>query len=684
MNSLVQYLIDCHNHSIIGVFAVNKVAHAILEGNGFKIDINEICGDNAFKIADTTFDGKMEVDIKYDQLGNLVGKTLASMVSASADAVKDPILNLMNVNMTTAGMLNTMLRLGMPFDDAALFLSQNIITEILDEFNRENLTNYEPLSNIIEKRLAKYREEHKISEDATINTEPISREALIEGLKSTEHEATDYKVLLAFQKLKNITDAMRKPTFVTRFNSISSAVGPLIIDNLILEHKMEQFRLGDSKSTYFYDAEGNPVDISDVLAQHPILNAFSEAVNIARRMFYDMPAGSVGFRKLLEKLPAEMADRFYNDKKLLSDLSNFYQSYMLIEGGLVNPGQLKRYIDNFPKWFSEQNFKEKYQDNLLIQNLKPLTSKKTGRTFLNVNITGEDETKKDAYRSAWIDLHKENPELSQMLFNYFFFRAGIGFSPKTGMALVPNFVKERLTAQSSQGQEVSYVDIYRHFPSMEQRLEIIIDQFIRNNWNESKLVPKKGGKDTHYKVDLKEGKLYVTNEQDLIDLKGVIYMRVKTNGQTYLWKLLGEESDRENQKQRIYVRVKPLGDNNEYIEMSRENITKPMSETTLDVEDTDTAELEQKSPQESDANEDAGNKAPSKAEETRSLSDFAEALQQQWDSKGVQYTKEKVDDTINGIKSNPKLYAPFLVSVFERMGITVNREEAIKEFKKLC
>ena len=100
-----------------------------------------------------------------------------------------------------------------------------------------------------------------------------------------------------------------------------------------------------------------------------------------------------------------------------------------------------------------------------------------------------------------------------MLFNYFFFRAGIGFSPKTGMALVPNFVKERLTAQSSQGQEVSYVDIYRHFPSMEQRLEIIIDQFIRNNWNESKLVPKKGGKDTHYKVDLKEGKLYVAERK---------------------------------------------------------------------------------------------------------------------------------------------------------------------------
>jgi hypothetical protein len=670
--------------SLIGVFAVNKVAHAVLEGNGLFIDINEICGDDSFTIAGTTFGDRMEVDTRYDKLGNLVGKTLASMVSASADAVKDPILNLMNVNMTTAGMLNTMLRLGMPFEDAALFLSQNIITEILDEFNRENLNNYEPLSNIIEKRLTEYRKKYNISEDSTINNESISKEALIEGLKDNgEHESTDYKVLLAFQKLKNITDTLRKPTFATRFNSISSAVGPLIIDNLILEHKMENFTIGDKESTNFYDAESNPIDINDIFMQHPVLGSFANAVNIARRMFYDMPTGSTGFRTLLTQLPAEMADKFYSDKKLLNDLSNFYQSYMLIEGGLINPDQLKRYIDNFPKWFSEQKFKEKYQDNLLIQNLKPITSKKTGRTFLNVNITGEDEAKKDAYRSAWIDLHKENPELSQMLFNYFFFRAGIGFSPKTGMALVPNFVKERLKA-NYQGREVSYVDIYRHFPAMEQRAKIIIDQFIRNNWNESKLVPKKGGKDTHYLVDLKNGKLTVTNEQDLIDLRGVTYMRVKTNGQTYLWKLLGEETDRDNQNHRVYTLIKPLGDNNEYIEMSRDNIINPMSDTALDIEDTDAAELQQKSPQETDAEATSDNMPMSEVEETRNTSKFADALMQQWNDVGISYTKEKVDNKINEIKKNPDRYGNFLVSVFEKMGVTVNKEEAIKEFKKLC
>ena len=141
--------------SLIGVFAVNKVAHATLESNDLFMDIDNILGDDTsfnigghYEVDPTTnekiveggltFEKRMQVDPRYDKEGNLIGKTLGSLVSASADAVKDPILNLMNVNMTTAGMFNTMLRLGMNFEDAALFLSQDIISRLLNQFNKEN------------------------------------------------------------------------------------------------------------------------------------------------------------------------------------------------------------------------------------------------------------------------------------------------------------------------------------------------------------------------------------------------------------------------------------------------------------------------------------------------------------------------------------------------------------------
>jgi hypothetical protein len=95
--------------SLIGVFAVNKVAHATLEGDDIFLAVDEICGEEPFAIAGMQFSGRMQVDPKYDSEGNLIGKTLGSGVSASADAAKTPVLNLLNINMTTVGTFTSLL-----------------------------------------------------------------------------------------------------------------------------------------------------------------------------------------------------------------------------------------------------------------------------------------------------------------------------------------------------------------------------------------------------------------------------------------------------------------------------------------------------------------------------------------------------------------------------------------------
>lgn len=657
--------------SLIGVFAVNKVAHATLESNDIFLDVSEICGENPFTIAGTTFGERMQVDMKYDRDGNLIGKTLGSLVSASADAVKDPILNLMNVNMTTAGMLNTMLRLGMTFEDAALFLSQDIIERTLNKFNRENLTNYESLSNIIEKWLTEYREKNNINDDSLINTEELTTEELVEGLTSEEHEATDYKVLLAFQKMRSLTDAMRKPTYATRFNSISSAVGPLIVDNLIIEHKMSQFiDVNTENGTHFYTADNMPVDIDDIFFDHPILKQFARTVDIAKAIFSDMPTGSNGFRKLLANLPADIADKMYNDKKLLDQFSNFYQSYLLIQSGLINPKHLKSYATEFPKWFMEQKFKEKYSDNALIQAIRMNVSKKTGRPYLMINLTGMDEQKKEELRSAWIDLHKEDPELSQMLFNYSFFRAGIGFSPKTFMALVPTYVKEKLKSKDG---NASYVDTYRNFPEVIP--DLVIDQFIRNNWENNKLVPIKGGKDTHYNIDIKHNKLTVYRPEDITDLAGISYMKTKVNNNTYLWHLTSDKGE-----ELVFELMKPLGNNGEYLEISTSEIKDPLSDTTKTTEDNSASDLKTESPQESNVEDTSNNQVITKTEKIKNLSTFADMVMDYVPN----ISKEEALLRSKNIKNRERIFGKFLQSVFEKQGLNLSIDEAINEFKKYC
>lgn len=657
--------------SLIGVFAVNKVAHATLESNDIFLDVSEICGDKPFSIAGTTFGIRMQIDKKYNNEGTLIGKTLGSLVSASADAVKDPILNLMNINMTTAGMLNTMLRLGMTFEDAALFLSQDIIERTLNKFNRENLTNYESLSNIIEKWLTEYREKNNINDDSLINTEELTKEELVEGLTSEEHEATDYKVLLAFQKIRQLVDAMRKPTYATRFNSISSAVGPLIIDNLIIEHKMEAFLDANTENgTHFYTSDDVPVDIDDIFFDHPILKQFARTVDIAKAMFSDMPTGSTGFRKLLANLPADISDKMYNDKKLLDQFSNFYQSYLLVQSGLINPKHLKSYATQFPKWFMEQKFKEKYSDNALIQDIRMNVSKKTGRPYLMINITGMDEQRKEELRSAWIDLHKEDPELSQMLFNYSFFRAGIGFSPKTFMSLVPTYVKEKLKSKDG---NASYVDTYRNFPEVIP--DLVIDQFIRNNWTNNKLVPIKGGKDTHYNVDVKHNRLTVYRPEEIADLAGISYMKTKMNNNTYLWHLTSDKGE-----ELVFELIKPLGNNGEYLEMSTQDIKDPLSDTTKTTEDNSASDLKTESPQESNVEDTSNNQVITKTEEVKNLAAFADLIMKQVPT----LSKEEALQKAESIKGREKVFGKFLQNVFKQKGLDLSIDEAINEFKKYC
>ena len=664
--------------SLIGVFAVNKVAHATLESNDIFLDVSEICGENPFTIAGTTFGGRMQIDMKYDREGTLIGKTLGSLVSASADAVKDPILNLMNVNMTTAGMLNTMLRLGMTFNDAALFLSQNIIERTLNQFNRENLTNYSSLNSIIEGWLNKYREKYNITDTSNINTEELTTEELVEGLTSEEHEATDYKVLLAFQKMRQLTEAMRKPTYATRFNSISSAVGPLIVDNLIIEHKMESFLDANTENgTHFYTEDNVPVDIDDIFFDHPILKQFARTVDVAKNLFSDMPTGSAGFRNLLANLPTDISNKMYNDKKLLDQFSNFYQSYLLMQSGVMDAKDLKFYATEFPKWFTEQNFKEKYPNNELIQAIRMNVAKRTGKPYLTINITGMDEQRKEELRSAWIDLHKDNSELSQMLFNYSFFRAGIGFSPKTFMSLVPTFVKEKLKSKDG---NASYIDTYRNFPTVVP--DLVIDQFIRNNWDNNKLVPIKGGKDTHYNIDTKHGVLTVYRPEEVAELADITYIKTKAHNQTYLWKF---KSDVNNQL--TFDLVKPLGNNGEYLEISTSEIVNPLSETTeTHNEETDAtiqesaSDLKTVSSQESTVEETSDNQVITNTEKIKNLAAFADLV--------MDYVPNISKDTAlqrsENIKNHERMFGKFLQGVFKKQGLDLSIDEAINEFKKYC
>lgn len=643
--------------SLIGIFAVNRTAHAVIENEGYMMNVDNACNlTRPFTVADMTFGGNMPIDVRLDNSGQSVGKVLGSLVASAADAVKDPVLNLMNINSNTANILNTLVRLGMPFDNAALFLSQRVISDVLNQFSSENITGFTSLSKVVENRIKKIEKDLNIDENSLLNEEELTREQLIKGVKSRDSRI-EYKVLKAFRNFQRLADAMRMPTFATRFNSISSAVGPLIIDNLITEHKMEKL----SSESNILGPDGEEISINDIFLAHPILNQFRKTLGIAQSLFGSMPANSTGFRNILTYASENpIGDVILGDRKILSSLSDFYQSYLVVAGNVVNSNDLGKIISEFPKEFMEKNYKEQYKNNLLIQSIKYGTDK-GGRATLQVDITGLDIQQKERLSSAWIDLHKVNPELSEKLFKYCFFRAGIGFSPKTFMSLVPVYVKERLS---------SYVDTFRVLPSSTP--EIVLDQFIRNNWDNNKLVPRKKNLAMR---KLENGNFEVYKESDVKDLQKTQYFKMRVDNVDKLYQqVLSKDESIE------YKEINPLGSNKDYLEISIDGIEKPLEIPSVSLEDNTKSEI-------NNPDVDGETKLD---ESTNNEQEQIDLLHQIYMTKGktladaestIQNYKNMDNEFKKAIESQVK---KFMKSRLEVLGIKFDEKTIEEEYKKLC
>ena len=527
--------------TILGMFAVQKIGHAVLESNGYQIDVEEACDiAEPFTIMGKQFGGKMEFDPMIDDEGNVIGKTLGSHVAAAADASKEPCMSLLNINSMTANVHSTLIRLGMPFRHASLFLAQPVIRELLDRYNKRNLTDFASLDTILNEYIQEFREEGNMA-DSAIEHEEITEQELIDNLRANKPE-TNYKVATAFGKLQKLAYAIKGPTYLTRYNSISNAVGPLITDNIVTEFKTNYETAG------LYDRHGNELAPEIVFADHPVLRKFAAAYEVANKIFEEFPTKSQAFSKVLESIPGSLQDKFLNDRGLLNDLKDFFLSHTLVDNRVVNENRAGYYIKEFAGEFAANGIKEKNLDNEFIQAIKIKQDKDTGEFSLELSTTGMDQQKKDRLSASWYELYKKNQPLAMDLFNYCFFKGGIGFNPKTFMNLLPLQMRE-----SIQGYKESFTNI----PT--ESAKYILEQFLAHNTSNHKLFPIKEGK-----KDVVGGGLIIQDKAELSQYADTPAFRIKDSNNRWRYLLL----DKVTEDALAYKEIIPLGDNGEYLEMS--------------------------------------------------------------------------------------------------------------------
>ena len=446
---------------LIGVFAQANVSHGFIglhvNDKGYQDVTIKIPRDKDFILQDVNgglhhIQGEVPIDREYswDNLRR-ESATLASLLAASVDAVKDPILNLMNVNMTTVNVAVALIRLGLDIESVGWFLSTPTIKELTQLYDIKKAEGHVTMGNIISEMQAGLSQDQKLTFDKNF---AFGKDFFIKV--HDEENLTPqyaYNLLELYNRANGIAEAFRNITHMTRYNSISSAVGPLASDTMVKRWQADRF----NTNLYTQDQTALKEAINN-----PMLEAFREVGNdLERRLLGDVLIQANDFMQEIVNQAASDAFFGHMDNTLARNISNFAMSYYMNIGDPVfdlSYENRKRMIDDF----AEKEYlplAEKYKDNLFIKYINRVYDEvdpenHLGNYYLELRTKGMLPENIEDIKAAWSQLYyeeeariaaSESPEneenLALKLLEYNFFRTGFAFDPRTFTSLAPASVK---------------------------------------------------------------------------------------------------------------------------------------------------------------------------------------------------------------------------------------------------
>lgn len=467
---------------LIGVFANNNTSHAFISMQDITLNIEEEFMFNNVPI-DNMRNNKL--DSLHGKDGALISKTIAGFLAASVDAVKDPVLNAMNLNTFTVNTAMLLVRLGFDSGSIGLFLTQPIIEKVTREYFKRSNEGYVTIDEVIKEFLP---EDENLIESIVSNlkntafTKRDLAEGIMEGVIDSDFQIS---ALVLFSKLSTMAQDLNSLTFLTKFNSVTNAVGPTIADTFVLRDRYERF-------IDKMESENAPFNANafKVLDNSPILKAFYEttvadggASELIFREYF--PHYNYSFMYTLEQLKGLTKGNI--DAKTINKLVNDFVLYNLTLGDrpVIDSSEKNRlkFTKNFVDFYKKST--NNISNNNLISNIKLKSpDRKCPVPTLEVKTGGYSIDLQEKIRSSWGDLilNPETRQLGKDLFFYNIFRSGFGFSPKTFGHLASvdvrmmidgyiNAIRGNITNESFNTNEFLY-------------------QFFRNHVQDYKLVPK--------------------------------------------------------------------------------------------------------------------------------------------------------------------------------------------------
>ena len=526
---------------LIGIFANQNTNHA------FSSLMKEFTLKEPIRFA-----GHSYYDLLHAPEGIDVDLNVAEFLAASVDAVKDPVLNFLNLNTITADAGAVLARIGYTTQEIGLLFNQPIIKEICEYSFNNGVTADIAMREVVKNYMGDDTESPKANpdEDFSINklalnivNDRVMRERGKNAMDNQSFKADQLKVAELFSQIQTVAGDISQFVTSSKFtasNAVGSTFGDLYSQQMKVKNYIDRFVIKKGKNALSVNMKVTDIIDSPVTnntnlygSNQEYLESLIENPLAYEQAMYDMnrragmllnsyyPYNTPSYSGARNRL-AELTKSNFLDADTINSIHSDMLVYMLSqqEDSLFN-GEMpakdgiparEYYTKHFAKEvFNTLESNPDLKSLPLFQYMQFVTNEKTGDISMNVQgIGGLAPYQKDELKESWAELLKTEPDLARDLFMYNFYKLGFTFSPLAFMNLAPTELKLAIkvgrkwdsSANDGNGAwvERSYVDFLNDVKegTVTANSEKFAKQYILNHLDNRRLVFTAKGSNLKY------------------------------------------------------------------------------------------------------------------------------------------------------------------------------------------
>ena len=526
---------------LIGIFANQNTNHA------FSSLMKEFTLKEPIRFAGHSYN-----DLLHAPEGIDVDLNVAEFLAASVDAVKDPVLNFLNLNTITADAGAVLARIGYTTQEIGLLFNQPIIKEICEYSFNNGVTADIAMREVVKNYMGDDTESPKVNpdEDFSINklalnivNDRVMRERGKNAMDNQSFKADQLKVAELFSQIQTVAGDISQFVTSSKFtasNAVGSTFGDLYSQQMKVKNYIDRFVIKKGKNALSVNMKVTDIIDSPITnntnlygSNQEYLESLIENPLSYEQAMYDMnkragmllnsyyPYNTPSYSGARNRL-AELTKSNFLDADTINSIHSDMLVYMLSqqEDSLFN-GEMpakdgiparEYYTKHFAKEvFNTLESNPDLKSLPLFQYMQFVTNEKTGDISMNVQgIGGLAPYQKDELKESWAELLKTEPDLARDLFMYNFYKLGFTFSPLAFMNLAPTELKLAIkvgrkwdsSANDGNGAwvERSYVDFLNDVKegTVTANSEKFAKQYILNHLDNRRLVFTAKGSNLKY------------------------------------------------------------------------------------------------------------------------------------------------------------------------------------------